>query len=211
LRSATCTALPEQATFHPLKYLRGLADKITQHEGEFFANTMVTEIVENEDGTVSVKSEGGIVRAKAAVVATNSLISDLFALHTKMAPYRSYAMAFEIRSGALPDALYWDTLDPYHYVRVQPGDKDHDYIIVGGADHEADDAAVRFDALEAWTRNLIPKLGQETHRWSGQVLDTIDYAAFIGLNPGNRNIYVHTGDSGQGITHASSAVFSIQR
>jgi len=40
-----------------------------------------------------------------------------------------------------------------------------------------------------------------THRWSGQVLDTIDYAAFIGRNPGNQNIYVHTGDSGQGITH----------
>jgi hypothetical protein len=40
-----------------------------------------------------------------------------------------------------------------------------------------------------------------THRWSGQVLDTIDYAAFIGRNPGSRNIYVHTGDSGQGMTH----------
>jgi Rieske Fe-S protein len=33
------------------------------------------------------------------------------------------------------------------------------------------------------------------------VLDTIDYAAFIGRNPGNQNIYVHTGDSGQGMTH----------
>jgi Rieske Fe-S protein len=33
------------------------------------------------------------------------------------------------------------------------------------------------------------------------VLDSIDYAAFIGRNPGNDNIYVHTGDSGQGITH----------
>jgi Rieske Fe-S protein len=40
-----------------------------------------------------------------------------------------------------------------------------------------------------------------THQWSGQVLDTIDYAAFIGRNPGNKNIYVHTGDSGQGMTH----------
>jgi Rieske Fe-S protein len=60
---------------------------------------------------------------------------------------------------------------------------------------------VRFEALEAWTRNLIPVAKQVTHRWSGQVLDTIDYAGFIGRNPGNANIYVHTGDSGQGITH----------
>ena len=64
-----------------------------------------------------------------------------------------------------------------------------------------DDAGVRFDALEAWARNLIPKLGKVSHRWSGQVLDTIDYAAFIGRNPGHERIYVHTGDSGQGITH----------
>ena len=78
------------------------------------------------------------------------------------------------------------------------------HLIVGGADHKsgkADNAAERFDALEAWARNFIPKLGQETHRWSGQLLDTIDYAAFIGRNPGNKNIYLHTGDSGQGITH----------
>lgn len=195
---------PRQATFHPLKYLRGLADKIMQRDGEFFANTVVNDITENEDGTVAVKSEGGIIRAKTAVVATNSPIADLFALHTKMAPYRSYAMAFEMRAGALPDALYWDTLDPYHYLRMQPGDNQKDLVIVGGCDHktgEVDDAAVRFDALEAWVRNLVPKLGKETHRWSGQLLDTIDYAAFIGRNPGNRNIYVHAGDSGQGITH----------
>jgi Rieske Fe-S protein len=113
-------------------------------------------------------------------------------------------MAFAIPRGAMPDALYWDTLDPYHYVRLQPGEKQTDYLIVGGADHKtgtSDDAALRFEALEAWTRNLVPAAREITHRWSGQVLDTIDYAAFIGPNPGEDNIYVHTGDSGQGITH----------
>ena len=64
-------------------------------------------------------------------------------------------------------------------------------------------AEVRFQALEAWTRNLIPAAQGVTHRWSGQVLDTIDYAGFIGKNPGNNNIYVHTGDSGQGMTHGA--------
>jgi glycine/D-amino acid oxidase-like deaminating enzyme/nitrite reductase/ring-hydroxylating ferredoxin subunit len=194
---------PRQGTFHPLKYLAGLVEKIIDRGGTFFAGTAVTAIQENDDGTVTVKTEAGTISAGAAVVATNSPISDLFALHTKMAPYRSYAMALETRRGALPDALYWDTLDPYHYIRLHPGDKS-DHVIVGGADHktgEADDAAVRFEALEAWARHLIPKLGEVTHRWSGQVLDTIDYSALIGRNPGNRNVYVHTGDSGQGITH----------
>jgi glycine/D-amino acid oxidase-like deaminating enzyme/nitrite reductase/ring-hydroxylating ferredoxin subunit len=194
---------PRQATFHPLKYLAGLAEKIVERGGELFTDTTVTAI-EEADGGVRITTESGAVTAKAAVVTTNSPICDVVALHTKMAPYRSYAMAFDTPRGALPDALYWDTLDPYHYVRVQPGDGRRDHVIVGGADHktgEADDADVRFEAIEAWARNLIPKLGDVTHRWSGQLLDTIDYAAFIGRNPGSQNIYVHTGDSGQGMTH----------
>jgi glycine/D-amino acid oxidase-like deaminating enzyme/nitrite reductase/ring-hydroxylating ferredoxin subunit len=195
---------PGQATFHPLKYLQALCEKIVTHGGLFFVDTVVTEVNEDE-GQVTVRTEGGnTVRARAAVVATNSPISDLFALHTKMAPYRSYAMAFEIKNGALPDALYWDTLDPYHYVRLQPGVGKTDSVIVGGEDHksgEANDAERRFEALETWARGVIPALGKVTHKWSGQVLDTIDYAGFIGLNPGNDHIYVHTGDSGQGMTH----------
>jgi len=113
-------------------------------------------------------------------------------------------MAFEISKGSLPDALYWDTEDPYHYVRLQPEAGKTDYIIVGGEDHksgEANDAEQRFARLESWARPLIPDLREVTHRWSGQVLDTIDYAGFIGRNPGDQRIYVHTGDSGQGITH----------
>jgi glycine/D-amino acid oxidase-like deaminating enzyme/nitrite reductase/ring-hydroxylating ferredoxin subunit len=195
---------PRQATFHPLKYLQGLARVVGAKGGMFHPETTVERIEERNEGSVVVSTDRGTITAKAAVVATNAPIVDTFALHTKMAPYRTYAMAFSIKRGAIPDALYWDTLDPYHYVRLQPGEGSTDYLIVGGADHktgEADDAEIRFEALEAWARNLIPALKEETHRWSGQVLDTIDYAAFIGRNPGNENIYVHTGDSGQGLTH----------
>jgi glycine/D-amino acid oxidase-like deaminating enzyme/nitrite reductase/ring-hydroxylating ferredoxin subunit len=194
---------PDQATFHPTKYFQGLVRCIKAREGRLFADTAVMT-VEEEDGRVVVKTEGGqTVRAKNAVVATNSPINDRVALHSKQAPYRTYAMALRLPRGKLPDALYWDTLDPYHYVRLQPG-KDDDYLIVGGADHKsgaADDAEVRYEAIEAWIRNLVPDLGAVTHRWSGQVLDTIDYSAFSGRNPGSKNVYVHTGDSGQGLTH----------
>jgi glycine/D-amino acid oxidase-like deaminating enzyme/nitrite reductase/ring-hydroxylating ferredoxin subunit len=194
---------PRQATFHPLKYLAGLARAIEAKGGLLCAGTTV-QTVEERGGEVVVKTDRGSLTGTAAVVASNSPIVDAVALHTKMAPYRTYAMAIKIRRGALSDALYWDTLDPYHYVRAQPGDRETDFVIVGGADHktgEANDAGVRFEALEAWARNLIPKLGEVNHRWSGQVLDTIDYAAFIGRNPGHERVYVHTGDSGQGMTH----------
>jgi len=66
---------------------------------------------------------------------------------------------------------------------------------------EADDADERFRRLESWARGKMPMLEDVTHRWSGQVLDTIDYAGFIGKNPGSDYVYVATGDSGQGLTH----------
>ena len=194
---------PRQATFHPRKYLAGVARGCHDNGASFFRDTAVEEVSEDA-GTVSVKTQHGTIRAQHAVVATNSSISDRFAIHTKTAPYRTYVMAFEITRGALPDALYWDTEDPYHYVRLQPGPDRIDYVLVGGEDHksgQADDADERFGRLEAWARELIPSLGKETHRWSGQVLDTIDYAGFIGRDPGGTNVYVAMGDSGQGLTH----------
>jgi glycine/D-amino acid oxidase-like deaminating enzyme len=81
-------------------------------------------------------------------------------------------------------------------LRLQPGDNDNDFVLVGGEDHksgEADDADRRFQRLERWARGKIPMLRDVTHCWSGQVLDTIDYAGFIGKNPGSKYIYVATG------------------
>jgi glycine/D-amino acid oxidase-like deaminating enzyme len=86
----------------------------------FFRDSPVEEVTE-DNGVVTVKTARGVIRGQHAVVATNSSISDRFAIHTKTAPYRTYVITFEIKRGALPDALYWDTEDPYHYVRLQPG------------------------------------------------------------------------------------------
>lgn len=198
---------PEQATFHPLKYIRGLVAAIEARGGLLFAGSPV-ETIEELEANVRVSTDRERVIAAQAVITTNSPINDRVALHSKMAPYRTYAMAFTLPKDTLPDAFYWDLADPYHYVRLNPGPGSINYLIAGGADHksgEADDGAIRFEAIEAWIRALVPELGNEVHRWSGQVLDTIDYCAFIGLNPGNERVYVATGDSGQGMTHGALA------
>jgi hypothetical protein len=206
LNDAPCLRYPQQATFHPLKYLRGLISAIGERGGKLFANSPVIKVEEGGAG-VSVTTETGLhVNAGRVIVATNSPINDKVAIHSKLAPYRTYAIVFTLPRGSIDDALYWDTADPYHYVRLNPGPGSVDYLIVGGADHksgEVDDGDVRFEAVEAWTRSLLPDLGKEVHRWSGQVLDTVDYSAFIGKNPGNDNVFIVTGDSGQGITHGA--------
>ena len=196
---------PRQATFHPLKYLAGVAKTCHDRGVTFFADSPVLEVIEKGD-SVALKTARGTIRAAHAVIATNSSIADRFAIHTKTAPYRTYVVTFEIARGMVPDALFWDTEDPYHYVRLQPGGDRLDYVLVGGEDHksgEADDANNRLARLQAWARELIPNLGAVTHQWSGQVLDTVDYAGFIGRDPGSERVYVAMGDSGQGLTHGA--------
>lgn len=98
----------------------------------------------------------------------------------------------------------WDTLDPYHYVRLQPGNGDHDWLIVGGEDHktrQADDQFERIGRLREWARARFPGMQDEEYSWSGQVLEPVDYAAYIGRNPGNEHLYVMTGDSGEGLSN----------
>lgn len=205
--SAAALRYPHQATFHPLKYLHGLLEDFRARGGRIFHNSPVVEIKEGESLRLKTRN-GRNVTASIAVFATNSSINHIGEIHSKQAPYRTYAMAFEIPKGALPDALYWDMDDPYHYVRLQPGKGDTDFLITGGEDHksgEADDGETRFRSLAEWTRQLIPQLGREVARWSGQVLDTIDYCGFIGRSPGSSNMYVATGDSGQGMTHGALA------
>ncbi|HWL94714.1 MAG TPA: FAD-dependent oxidoreductase [Phycisphaerae bacterium] len=194
---------PNQARFHPRKYLAGLARAIKGGGGALFADSPVVGIEEKDGGVQVTTARKHVVTARAAVIATNSPINDWLAIHTKQAPYRTYVIAGAVPQGSVPDALYWDTLDPYHYVRIQP-DAKHDWLIVGGEDHktgESDDAGRRVAKLEAWARSLVPDLGEIKYQWSGQVLDPVDYLPFSGKNPGNEAIFIHTGDSGEGLTN----------
>jgi glycine/D-amino acid oxidase-like deaminating enzyme/nitrite reductase/ring-hydroxylating ferredoxin subunit len=207
-----CLRFPDQARFHPTKYLAGLARAIAAKGGRFHADTVHVGDKEDEEG-VEIETEAGPrIRAKAAVFATNSPTNDKVAIHPKQGPMRTYAIAGRVARGAVPDALVWDTLEAYHYVRIQPLDDASDLLIVGGEDHrsgEENDGAARLDALEAWARSHYPAFAGADYRWSGQVLEPIDFMPFSGRNPGNEAIYIHSGDSGQGITNAVAGSLTI--
>ena len=118
-------------------------------------------------------------------------------------------VSFSVPKGSVPDALVWDTLDAYHYVRIQPLSDSEDLIIVGGEDHhsgQASDMEQRLASLELWTRDRYPGFTSAEYRWSGQVMEPVDGLGFIGRNPGDSdNVYIATGDSGNGMTHGTIA------
>lgn len=52
------------------------------------------------------------------MVATNSPVNDLVAIHTKQAAYRTFVVGARVQRDTVPQMLLWDTPDPYHYVRL---------------------------------------------------------------------------------------------
>lgn len=204
---------PNQARFHPLKYLTGVAKAIEDMGGQIFENSHVDHVEGGDHAKVQVGPH--LVCTKAIVIATNSPINDLVAIHTKQAPYMTYVIGARIPKGSVTDALYWDTLHAYHYVRIQPmcnsngvENGEYDLLIVGGEDHksgQANDTTQRHARLEAWAQERFP-IEEVEFTWAGQVMETVDGLAFIGHNPmAKENVYVVTGDSGMGLTHGTIA------
>src|SRR2546423_9802813 len=212
--SGPALRFPRQAMFHPLKYLKGLARAILRDGGRIYTGVHAEKIVDGEPGKITT-SGGHVISADNIVVCTNTPVNDWLIIHSKQAAYRTYVIAGRVPRGSVPHGLYWDTPDPYHYIRVQHAEDksgaelDYEMLIVGGEDHktgQADDTEERFVRLEQWTRERFPMIERIEYHWSGQVMEPVDYMAYIGKNPGaDQHIWIATGDSGNGMTHGTVA------
>jgi glycine/D-amino acid oxidase-like deaminating enzyme/nitrite reductase/ring-hydroxylating ferredoxin subunit len=198
---------PGQACFNAVQYLHGLARAFLRRGGRIATGVRAVKIDGGRDTRVTL-ADGQRLRAKHVVAATNTPFNDRVKMHTKQHAYRTYVLGFEVPADRFPPFLLWDLQDPYYYARrVRMGQRE--LLIIGGADHKAgqdNDAPLRYRAIEAWSRAHFSELGEITHRWSGQVMEPIDGLAFIGRNPmDNDNVYIVTGDSGNGMTHGTLA------
>lgn len=201
-----CLRFANQAEFHPLAYVRGVADAVIAGGGRIVNGVHVVSIKGGSHVEVETQ-DGRKIQAAAAVDSTDTGITSRFNLPTRQAAYRSYVVAFDIASGYVAHGLYWDTADPYHYVRVAPADNGRGVLIVGGEDHRVGqgDPEDAFPKLEAWTMERFAQAGEVVARWSGQIMEPADGLAYIGALPHEKNVYVATGDSGNGLTHGAIA------
>jgi glycine/D-amino acid oxidase-like deaminating enzyme/nitrite reductase/ring-hydroxylating ferredoxin subunit len=194
---------PNQAKFHPRRYFKGMLDVITQQQGQIFENTTYESV---EDGEVTtVHANGHKIRCKYLVMATHNPLKGkkgvltTTLLQTKLHLYTTYVIGARLPEGTLPEALYWDTHDPYEYLRIEEH-ADHQYAIFGGSDEktgqESDNEQV-FSSLERRLHEVLPSASVE-RRWLGQVIETDDGLPFIGDNaPGE---FIATGFAGNGYT-----------
>jgi len=202
----------DQAQFSPLPYLEKLSELIEMKNGDIFCHTHVENVIEKKEHFEIKTNSKFCIQARHVVLATNTYTTKRFFPHLKQAPYRTYVIAGEIPKGSITKAIYYDTCDPYHYIRIF-SQKDSDLLIVGGEDHrtaEKSPIAPIYKALEEWTRSRFPQLKKIQYYWSGQVIEPIDSLAFIGRIKAQKEKYIITGDSGNGLTHGTLGAILIR-
>lgn len=196
-----------QAKFHPRKYLRSLVEKIPGSDSHVFEKSAVSEFDAKKR---RVKVNRNWISFDRVVMATNNPLVGLASMtaatlfQTKLSLYTSYVLGARLPSDAIPEALFWDTREPYDYLRIDRH-RSFDYIVYGGEDHKTGQKKATTKAyarLLARLKKIIPKANID-HRWSGQVICTPDGLPYIGENAEHQ--FVATGYCGNGITFGTVA------
>jgi glycine/D-amino acid oxidase-like deaminating enzyme/nitrite reductase/ring-hydroxylating ferredoxin subunit len=194
-----------QAQMHPRAYLLGLAAGIPGDGSHIFEQTHVVDV--DEGDPCRVITENGIAYGREVIVAAHVPISNRLLLHGKLAAYRTYVVGVEMPV-ADPIGLFWDTADPYHFIRSHRIDE-ATYLIVGGEDHkvgEAADTTEPFRRLEQYVRSRFGRTVAPTDlRWSGQIVLPADGLPYIGRNALSSRVFVATGYGGNGMTGGTLA------
>lgn len=200
--------MANQMKFHPIKYLRALARKAAALGARIFENTEVASF--HESPRRVQLTNGQVIEYDKVVIATHMPLQGtsgtLGALlfQTKLYAYSTYAVGATIPHGTLPEFIWSDTADPFHYLRVDHG-QDTDMVILGGEDHKTGqelDTDASYRGLEETLKHWLPNASLQ-FRWSGQVIETPDGLPFIGAV--NEHQYVATGFSGNGYTFGTLA------
>jgi glycine/D-amino acid oxidase-like deaminating enzyme/nitrite reductase/ring-hydroxylating ferredoxin subunit len=193
-RAGIC--FPGQAQFNPLLYVHGLAANVAGSGSYVFERARVVSVDEGEPCRLHLE-HGETLTAGHVILATHVPLNRVL-VTPKLAQYRSYVV-----SGVAPQSspgLFWDTEDPYHYVRRQRvGDCYH--WIVGGADHKTGQEPPGPEPFER-IAEFAARIGLHTiqQRWSAQVVESFDGLPLIGRNAGSERVFVATGFSGNGMT-----------
>jgi glycine/D-amino acid oxidase-like deaminating enzyme len=187
-----------QAQYHPLKFLYGLAAVLKKNGTKIFENTAALDIKENK-----IYTKNNTITVNNIIIATHKPFKNRLKLFAKKGEYISYAFEIKMKKGTIPAGLYWDLENPYDYFRVYPQAK-FDQIIFGGQDHRSEihfDETKRFEKLKKYVASIFPKDSYTiTKQWNGPIIEPFDGIALIGqVSPGE---YHATGYSGNGMTYA---------
>lgn len=207
-----------QAQFDAYRYIcalaadiSGLSEGSSSNQCHVFTNTQVEQIDDGDPCVLTTSTRVGEsfhrakVVASSVVLATHTPLGSHLSLQARIAPYNSYVIAVKLRHSA-PNALFWDTSDPYFYTRRLSHTED-DVVLVGGCDHktgQSNDLSSHFEELEAYVQERFDYEDIQCY-WMAELFEPVDGVPYIGRVPFSSNLFTATGFSGVGLTNGTMA------
>ncbi len=205
--------LPDQAQFHPVKYINALVKEAQKLGVTFYEDTRAKSLREGDDVVIETM-EGHLIKAKNALVTSHFPFNDKEGFYfSKLSPQRSYAVCVKVPSEQMT-GMYINVEKPSRSIRTAKGDKGESYVIVGGEGHKTgqhDDSSheessvQRYETLTQFAKQHFPVESIDTH-WSAQDYETLDHLPYIGeMTTGSKNVFLATGFSKWGMTNGTAA------
>lgn len=94
--SGVCLRYANQALFHPLAYLEGLARAFIGLGGTLRTGVHVCDIQDGAPPQLRTQDDT-VIEARSVIVATNSPVNDRVTLHTKLYACITYVVALGVR------------------------------------------------------------------------------------------------------------------
>jgi glycine/D-amino acid oxidase-like deaminating enzyme len=198
---------PGSGGIHPLNYVHGLADGLARRGVAIFQKTPVVKL-RRENGTIIAQTPQGAVRARQAIIASNSY-SDLTGatayMQRTLIPFRSAIIATDTLPRNLAGRLmptgrtYTETKRMMRWFRMV----DNRVIFGGRGAFGKQDSESAFSALRKAMVGVFPELSEVplAFKWSGLVGMTLDSMPHIGRLD-NRTLF-SMGYNGAGVAMSS--------
>lgn len=175
---------PNQAQFHPLKFLSAISKGLHIYE-----HTPVRELI----GTTAITDRGRVTAEKIIVATHFPFLNKHGGYFIKLYQHRSYVIA--LANAQAVDGMYVDEAQTGMFFRNY-----ENLLLVGGGDHRTGKQGGAWQELRDFTQQYYPKATEKYH-WATQDCMTLDGVPYIGpYSAGTSGLYVATGYNKWGMT-----------
>lgn len=195
----TCgaVAFPNQAQFHPLKFLKMITPDLKVYEN---TKAVAFDAYEKRSGRRKVLFSGGtVVYAKEIIVATHfPMLNKHGSFFMKLYQHRSYVTAWKNAPQML--GMYVDEDNKGFSFRTSG-----DYLLLGGGGHRTGKKGGSYTELRGAGETFYPQ-AEEVCRWAAQDCMSLDGIPYIGAySKGSKHLYAATGFNKWGMTSSMVA------
>ena len=192
----------DQAQFHPVKYVKGLAATLPGEDCSVFENSRVTDWDHDR-----IVTEHGSVRARHVVMATHLPLGQTGFFYAENYPHMHAVIVGRADPARVPDGMYINAEEPRRSIRGHRDGQGNSWMVFAGnsfkhGDVEAERAV--FADIEHFATETFGVSAE--YRWTNEDYTPMDGAPFVGWSSsGEQAILVATGFNAWGISNGTAA------